>query len=273
MRVAILGATVFVLACGGDGVPESAGTANASPPPPAGPGNHPPAGGTRLILVYDPTAYLHADTSLVTQQVFEPLKRFVGGLPRNTIVDFYVVAQDGLNRPPDTQDTLPFVGRESNERPHKLRANAVAERLSGLGMERWAAARQRVRQPASCILSTLRRTRASREQAAAANERVAIVVVSDLLEVCDDFGTFNFEVEIPDSFGPLPARVDFSEVDAVHVVQLEHPSVSDVRAVTRLESAWMGLVRSWGVPTADVSLRSTYPGRLFRPAGPPSLDH
>jgi hypothetical protein len=218
-----------------------------------------------LILIYDPTAYLHADTSLVTQQVFDPLKRMVGELPRNTVIDFYIVAQDGMNRPPDRQDALRFVGRESNARPHQRRASTVAERLSAQGLEKWAAARQRVKQPASCILSTLRRTRASLEQAAVANERVAIVLVSDLLEVCDDFGRFNFERAIPDSFGRLPDRVDFSQVDAVHIVRLEHPRISTVAAATRLDSVWVGLVRSWGAPAEDVSLRSTYPGRLFRP--------
>jgi hypothetical protein len=262
----ILSGAVVSLACDGEGVREAGGASN-TPPRPRAPVNHTAAaGGTRVVLIYDPTAYLHADTSLVTQQVFEPLKQFVAGLPRNTIVDSYIVAQDGLNRPPDRQDTLPFVGRESNANAHKRRAMKAAEQLSAQGMEKWAAARQRVKQPASCILSTLRRTRASLEQAAIARERVAIVLVSDLLEVCDDFGRFNFEVAIPDSFGPLPDRVDFSQVDAVHIVGLEHPRITDVSAATRLDSVWVGLVRSWGAPAEDVSLRSTYPGRLFRPA-------
>lgn len=225
------------------------------------------------MLIYDPTAYLHADTSVVIRQVFEPLKKFVRELPRNTTVDFYIVAQDGMNRPPDEHATLPFVGRESNDRRHQGRAKEVAERLSAAGMESWAAARQRLQHPASCILSTLRRTRASLEQAAVARERVAIVLVSDLLEVCDDFGSFNFEKAVPDSFGRLPDRVDLSPVDAIHIVELEHPRISDVNAATRLDSAWVRLVRSWGAPAEDISLRSTYPGRLFRPAATAGRSH
>ena len=260
--VATPSAAVVLLACGGGGVREPESTQ----------AHHSGAGGTRLVLIYDPTAYLHADTSLVAEQVFGPLKRFVGELPRKTTLDFYIVAKDGMNRPADKQDTLPFLGRESSERPHKGRANAVAERLSAQGMGEWAAARQRLQQPASCILSTLRRTRASLEQAAVANERVAIVLVSDLLEVCDDFGRFNFEQAIPDSFGPLPDRVDFSRVDEFHIVRLEHPRVADVGAATRLDSVWVRLVRSWNAPADEISLRSTYPARLFGPAVSPSRD-
>lgn len=224
------------------------------------------------MLIYDPTAYLHADTSLAIQQVFGPLKRFVSELPRNMTVDFYIVAKDGMNRPPDRQDTLPFYGRESNARAHKGRASAVAERLSAQGMEQWAAARQRLQQPASCILSTLRRTRASLEQAAVANERIAIVLVSDLLEVCDDFGRFNFEQAIPDSFGPLPDRVDLTRVHAIHIVRLEHPRISNVEVATRLDSVWVRLVRSWGAPAEAISLRSTYPARLLGPAASSARD-
>ena len=268
--VAILSAAMVSLACGGErDVREPQAERITLTPPPSAPANHAAAGGTRVVLIYDPTAYLHADTSQLRRQIFDPMKKFVGELPRNTTVDYYIVAQDGMNRPPDEQAVLPFVGRESNDRPHKDRANAVAERLSGAGLVSWAAARQRLKQPASCILSTLRRTRASLDQAAIARERVAIVLVSDLLEVCDDFGRFNFEQAVPDSFGRLPDRVDLSSVDAIHCVELEHPRISDVNAATRLDSAWVRLVRSWGAPDEDISLRSTYPGRLFRAAASP----
>jgi hypothetical protein len=269
--LALLSAAFVMPACGGGGAPAPEGTPNTPAPPPGPHANHSVTGGTRLILIYDPTAYLHADSTLLNRQVFDPLKRFVRELPRNTTIDFYIVAQDGMNRPPDQRETLPFVGRESNERAHRSRAGAAAERLSAAGMERWGAARQRLQQPASCVLSTLRRTRASLEEAAVASERVAMVLVSDLLEVCDDFGKFNFEQAVPDSFGRLPDRVDLSPIDAIHIVELEHPRISDVGVATRLDSVWVRLVRSWGAPAEDISLRSTYPARLFSPrraAGP-----
>lgn len=263
---AILGAAAVALACGGGGAPEPRGTPTSAPPPAARVVNS-TAGGTRLVLIYDPTAYLYADSARVSQQVLGPLRAFVSQLPRgNTVVDFYIVAKDGMNRPPDRQDTLRFNGRESTDRAHKARASAIAERLSAHGMEQWAAARRRVKEPASCILSTLRRTRASLEQAAAANEKVAIVLVSDLLEVCDDFGRLNFEGTIPDSLGPLPDRVDLSRVNAIHIVGLEHPRISNVGAATRLDSVWVRLARSWGAPAGAIALRSTYPARLLRPA-------
>lgn len=268
--VAILSATTISPGCGGErDVREPQAERITLTPPPSAPANHAAAGGTRVVLIYDPTAYLHADTSVVKRQVFGPMKKFVSELPRSTTVDFYIVAQDGMNRAPDDQATLPFVGQESNENAHKRRANVVAEQLSAAGMEGWAAARQGVQRPASCILSTLRRARASLEQAAIARERVAIVLVSDLLEVCDDFGRFNFEQAVPDSFGRLPDRVDLSSIDAIHFVELEHPRITDVDAATRLDSTWVRLVRSWGAPAEDISLRSTYPGRLFRPATSP----
>jgi hypothetical protein len=263
--LAILSAAVVALACGGGGAHEPEGT-RAPVPPPNPQASRSGTAGTRLILIYDPTAYLHADTTVVNRQVFGPLKRFVTELPPRTIVDFYIVAKDGMNRPLDEQATLAFDPREPNLNAHKRRAAAAADRLSAQGMEQWASTRQRLQQPASCILSTLRRTRASLEQAALANEKVAIVLVSDLLEVCDDFGRFNFEAAIPDSFGRLPDRVDLSRVNAIHIVELEHPSVSDVGAATRLDSVWVRLVRSWGAPADGISLRATYPARLLRPA-------
>ena len=262
---AILSAAAVLLACGGDDAPRP----GASSDPSGAPAKRPDTGGTRLVLIYDPTAYLHVDTSLVKRQLFEPLKGFIAGLPRNTSVDFYIVSQDGFKRPADMEEALPFEGREPNERLHKQRAIALGDSLMAAGMARWEAARQHTRQPASCILSTLRRASASLERAASANERVAIVLVSDLLEVCDDFGNFNLEKVIPDSFGPLPDRVELSDIDAIHIVELDHPSVTDVNAATKLDSLWVRLARSWGAPAGGISLRSTYPDKLFKPSAQP----
>lgn len=266
---AILSAAVVLLACGGEVAPQPGALSDTSTSQRKSPVNRPGNGGTRLVLIYDPTAYLHADSSLVRRQLFEPLKGFIAGLPRNTSIDFYIVSQDGLKRPADLEEALPFFGREPNGRLHTQRATALGERLAAAGIARWEESRQHTRQPASCILSTLRRTRASLERAASANERVAIVLVSDLLEVCDDFGNFNLERAIPDSFGPLPDRVELSEVDAIHIVELDHPSVADVDATTKLDSVWVRLARSWGAPAERISLRSTYPDKLFKSSAAP----
>lgn len=266
---AILSAAVVLFACGGDDMPKPGALADTATSQPGSPAKRPGSGGTRLVLIYDPTAYLHADPSLVKRQLFEPLKGFIAGLPRNTSIDFYIVSQDGLKRPADVEAALPFEGREPNKRLHEQRAIALGDSLATVGIARWEAARQHTKQPASCILSTLRRARASLERAASANERVAIVLVSDLLEVCDDFGNFNLEKVIPDSFGPLPDRVELSDVDAIHIVELDHPSVTDVTATTKLDSLWVRLARSWGAPAEGISLRSTYPGRLFRSSATP----
>ena len=219
----------------------------------------------RVVLVYDPTILATSDSAYLRERVLPMLREGVGALPADTWLDVYTVGNGKMTEGADLRDSLPFdpIGGPAAHRANVLRvSNAVVKHAE----ESWIRAHTGRERPRSCILSAIRRGHESIRNAARGvngGERIAVVIVSDLLEACGEFGHLNFEQEIPEHLGDLADSVSLSSVASVHLIKVKHQSLEDVRTDERLNDVWRDLLIRWGVDSTKIHQNTRLPADLF----------
>lgn len=227
-------------------------------------GERPPPGKERVVIVFDPTV-LGPDTVRAERDLLAPLAEGIRSLPPETWVDLYFVERGRMNGVPELRDSLPFDPFRSAPTLHAERADSLARRVEGLAREAWLRAHNAPQVPASCILSTVRRAQPSISRGGATGpkgERVALVLISDLREVCSDFGPLNFETSVPDRLPALSASADLAPLSAIHVVTLDAVRGQHAAADDRVRTLWKELFAAWGARSAP-DFTSGFPRELF----------
>lgn len=256
-RVLVPLLTLFALVdCGGGG---KGGTPPAEERPPL-PANR------RLVMIFDPTVLAGENAQRLGPDVLLPMHSAVAKLPGRTSLDFYVVGENRIGGGPEVTGALAGVRTPAEKAAQADSANRLGEAVARFAQASAQEIRSAPTKSATCVLTAIRRSRPSLAHASAAGdqrERVALVIVSDLMEACDDFGRMNFEASIPDRFPELQDSVDLSHVESVHILKVAHPAITDVAADRRLESAWRELLQRWGVPTERIFIAPSIAQRLF----------
>jgi len=229
-----------VTACGDD--PKDGGTpSNAKETLPAN---------RRLVMIFDPTVLAGGDSVRLGPDVLQPIHSAIAKLPGRTALDFYVVGENRIEGKPEVTGALDPVQTPAQKAVKEDSANKLGQSSALLAQASAREVRSAPVKSATCVLTAIRRSRPSLAYASATGsqrERVVLVIVSDLLEACDDFGSMNFEASIPARFPELPDSVDLSHVESVHILKVAHPAVTTVGPDKRLQAAWRELLGRWGV--------------------------
>jgi hypothetical protein len=220
----------------------------------------------RVIIVLDPTV-LTNDSVSFEKRVVEPLAASIMALPLNTQLELFLVRPEGnINGGPDHRDSVLFDAYQVVDVDSARRL--VANRVTEIARASWQVARSQPNTRASCILSALRRAggegrEETDEQHAKSNERVALLMISDLREVCNDSGVlFNMEAEIPESFATLTMRGDLSRVDRAYVVLTDGLTNRAADTDERLYTIWADLMVGWGLQSGPAR-RFEIPARII----------
>ena len=241
-RVLVPLLTLFALAACDPGGKEGGPAEEERPPRPAN---------RRLVMIFDPTVLAGENVQQLGPDVLQPMHSAVAKLPGRTSLDFYVVGENRIEGKPEVTGKLAGVQTPAEKAAQADSANRLGEAVARLAQASAQEIRSAPTKSATCVLTAIRRSRPSLAHASAAGdqrERVALVIVSDLMEACDDFGRINFETSIPERFPKLQDSVDLSHVESVHILKVAHPAVTDVAADQRLVDAWRELLQRWGVP-------------------------
>ena len=218
-----------------------------------------------VVLVYDPTVLMPGDSAILREQILGDLHGAVATLPTRTTLGMYMVGENNLQASSQFQGSLRPSGQGGGA-ARKRHAKQLADSVTRLAEVTWRQAHVGPERPASCILSAIRRARstlAPQSSAASDSARVSLVIISDMMEACDDFGRINFERTLPEKLGALPDSVDLSAVEAVYVVKVPHSSVSDVVRDARINAVWTDLLTRWGVESSKIHIDTKMPDRLF----------
>lgn len=210
-----------------------------------------------VALVVDPTVHLAADTS--SWRKFLPtIRELYYSAPAGSCVSVIFVRKrafrDGADHPANC-----FVAGRTSGAP-KARLDSIATAWQTVQTELLAAWRQSntpegKRDATSCIITAM--DRAARELHSGDYALRKVVVISDFLEVCDDWGDLNLERRIPPRTDLLNyPRPNLIELDSLIMIQLLHAEhvVTKDRA-DELAAFWRGALHQWGVDSATVIVR------------------
>ena len=231
------------------------GCAGCSKPAGASAAIERPISVTRWVLVLDPTTDKHQ----AIDEVVEALPSWVRANDELTVR--FVQAQAVAKGEPIVKryhlDRTDKSWKETHEKKVAKDAEEILKKFTELSTDFHAP--ENVHEPKSCIVTAL--AEASRYIAkASTTQPTRLVVVSDLLEVCSEWGNVNLERRFAqtDSLfaGTNPFR--FPDVDQASFLRVSSRVVTTSWDQTKIEQLWLQAAGGMGIPRERIWFGETF---------------
>ena len=213
----------------------------------------------RLIIVQDPTVATRDWLGL-------GFKHLAAQIPEDSEVVVFTVDSGMIAGTPPSVYKFDFIDNAANESLHHGLVETAFQTAAGEYEDLWDKFHNvRVaRQPRSCILTALSQARRYLEEHNQSDKRVTdLVLASDLLEVCDEWGaTTNLEQRLMSTsalwIGDSTARFTLRDINHVYVVRALHPLINKPAMLDQVNSIWSKTLQDIGL-----SAKQFYIGESF----------
>lgn len=218
-----------------------------------------------FVLVFDPTVFEPADRESLDLWM-DKLKTYLQSIPQKATVAVFVMGEGMAQAIPEEQYFAPNV-EYGGEKKHGQAVEAYFQELTRKLEGAWETAHtdERIKVPTSCIVSSLVGVEKylKRFPAEADNYEISLVLLSDMVESCGDWGTLiSFERGLAEieKMGTVEAGVDLSRLANVIVIQLPSRFGMTPAENQRIGSFWESyLVEQANVPKDKLSYLSDFP--------------
>jgi len=222
-----------------------------------------------IVFIIDPTIF-DSEEKEKLEALLRDFRNFcTRGLKTDTkVVLFFVDTETVFSRPPVEEKLVGDVSTEW-QRKQREEINRLADKLISEIRRKWQEVHAAPERPRTCIASTMARVREYARSRSTAIDEIWIVMVSDLLEVCGEWGKdINMEKDIRDisALREVLQRekvfFHFGSLRELVIIQVENEMIGSPLDNRTLRSGWLELFKAVGIEERVIRVATDFPREL-----------
>ncbi|WP_029898041.1 hypothetical protein [Desulfohalovibrio reitneri] len=230
---------------------------------------------SNLLVLFDASVY-HPGEKERFAGLVERFEKFFLGLPERSRVVVWTVDQALCNARPACRAELGFDRSIGGAEQHRDKLSSLFAELEPDLMSAWDTqhSREKWTDPVSCLITSLHEAANRLHSGDVPPGRSnTLVVVSDMLEACDEWGAEDRTVNLERGLERARARLDWGEIDAymakldvfdkIIIMRVPSHRVTDPGELARLKDFWERVLANAGADLNSVVYRTSFPQTHF----------